>query len=321
MLRYGFLILVICYCSIAQAQTNLVPNGDFEEYYTCSSFIIHLKNWEGCGSPDCFRSCNFTSPNNVAGYQYPQKGDSYVGLAQYYYFINDFREYLKIHLKKKLKKNCYYYLILYYSNADNVQYYSNEVGVLFTANDVACDISKYKLINQVPSLQNYNLMDTNSVNWMKFLGIYKAQGDEEWLIIGNFKNDAESIIYFNKEQDVNKLAYLYIDNVQLYDLCEDSTLIPGLEIKPAIPSGITLNYDGKNDYLKLMNPELFNSFRIRVFNRWGTKLYESNTPYFNWSGMLNGERVPIGVYQWQAEYTTINNPTIQYSTGNVTVLY
>jgi gliding motility-associated-like protein len=327
MQRFCLMILIIISGIKTQAQTNLVPNGDFEENTGCPIFsLLNLSDWIPCGTPDYFHSCSQSNslkvPSNNFGFQFPESGYAYVGIIIYLpSFSENTREYLKVKLKKKLKKSCYYFIILYYSNAEYTEYLSNEFGVLFTVNDIACDITKYKLINLNPSIQNHHLTDTSSVHWMKYMGIYKAQGDEEWMIIGNFINDYQSIVYINNPIYKFKPAYLYIDNVQLYDLCEDSTLISGIEIKPAIPTGITLNYDGKNDYLKLMNPELFNSFRIRVFDRWGTKLFESNTPYFSWNGSYNGERVPIGVYQWQAEYTTINNPTVQYTTGNVTVLY
>jgi gliding motility-associated-like protein len=309
------------------AQTNLVPNGDFEEKTACpgsTTSFFKLKNWLPCGTPDYFHVCALSEslqvPENYVGYQYPQSGSAYVGLITYAYYPADFREYIKVKLNTKLVKDCNYLIILYYSNAEKVKYISNEFGILFTTSDIECYYAKYELIQQEASLQNYNLDDTSTIHWMKYTGIYQAKGDEEWLIIGNFKNDAQSVTFI-QDNSYKEYAYLYIDNVQLYNLCEDTTAIDLKNIKPAIPGGISNNNDGKNDHLKLLNAALFNSFKIKLYDRWGNLLYSSNDANFEWDGTYQGSKVPMGVYVWQAVYTTIYDNTEQYSTGTVTVLY
>ena len=37
---------------------------------------------------------------------------------------------------------------------------------------------------------------------------------------------------------------------------------------------------------------------VRVFNRWGEKVYESRNPEDGWDGTYNGEKLPTGPYTY-----------------------
>ncbi|WP_426490921.1 gliding motility-associated C-terminal domain-containing protein [Hymenobacter sp. 102] len=75
-----------------------------------------------------------------------------------------------------------------------------------------------------------------------------------------------------------------------------------------LPNIFTPNGDGKNDTFR---PKVFSPIErtsIKIFNRWGTKVYESDKdPLINWTGGGNGPesnsngKVPDGVYLYQAE--------------------
>lgn len=324
MLRYGLLILVICFSSVAQAQTNLVPNGDFEENTGCPGSFSYLKYWIECGTANYFHECSgnlLHVPNNFAGYQYAQNGNAYAGIIQYMPFSNNEREYIMVNTTDTLIKDCIYYFKFYFSFAEKSSHYSPNISIRFFSSIVGCTTTQSILLNPQGQEINFN-SDTITYNtdiWYLFEGVFKSNGTEKYLIIGNFKDDActDTIptgLFYGR-------AYIYIDNVQLYNLCEDTDVIDWDKVKPQLPSGITVNSDGKNDRLKVMNASFFNSFKLNLYDRWGHLLYSTNDANFLWDGTFQGAKVPIGVYQWQAEYTTINNPNTQYSTGNVTVLY
>ena len=61
-------------------------------------------------------------------------------------------------------------------------------------------------------------------------------------------------------------------------------------------------------------------FNLRVFNRWGEVVWESNDPSVNWDGTYNGEIVPDGTYTWFmrcADVVTDKKYTFQ---GHVSVI-
>jgi len=67
-----------------------------------------------------------------------------------------------------------------------------------------------------------------------------------------------------------------------------------------VPNIITPNGDGVNDYFKIKNIEKLESSTLRIYNRWGKKIFEAS-PYNNdWDG--NG--AADGVYYYELDYTT-----------------
>lgn len=73
-----------------------------------------------------------------------------------------------------------------------------------------------------------------------------------------------------------------------------------------VPNSFTPNEDGVNDDFQLGTDCIIRSFKIRVFNRWGAMVYESNDPDFQWDGSYNGKILSDGVYIYTMEYTGYN---------------
>jgi len=68
-----------------------------------------------------------------------------------------------------------------------------------------------------------------------------------------------------------------------------------LTIQPCdleMPNVITPNGDGVNDYLRIPNVEFYPNSTMRIFNRWGEKVYENT----NYNNEWNGENCADGVY-------------------------
>ncbi len=67
-----------------------------------------------------------------------------------------------------------------------------------------------------------------------------------------------------------------------------------------VPNIITPNGDGINDYFKIKNIEKLESSTLRIYNRWGKKIFEAS-PYNNdW----NGNGAADGVYYFELDYST-----------------
>ncbi|KLT64659.1 T9SS type B sorting domain-containing protein [Pedobacter sp. BMA] len=65
-----------------------------------------------------------------------------------------------------------------------------------------------------------------------------------------------------------------------------------------IPSGITPNGDGINDTWNIPGLDSYSKVQVRVFNRYGTILYESSSNKVSWDGTFKGRLLPESVYYY-----------------------
>ncbi len=95
--------------------------------------------------------------------------------------------------------------------------------------------------------------------------------------------------------------------------------------KPIYPNAFTPDGDGINDTFGPIDvPECaYRAFEWSVFNRWGQRIFEANSPHSTWDGRLpNGQVAPSDVYVWQLRYALPNgNDTVWFvQKGDVTLL-
>ncbi|MEO0339848.1 MAG: gliding motility-associated C-terminal domain-containing protein, partial [Bacteroidota bacterium] len=64
------------------------------------------------------------------------------------------------------------------------------------------------------------------------------------------------------------------------------------------PTAFSPNNDGFNDVFQIGLPPTISVevFEMEVYNRWGVKVFQSNSFEEGWTGILNGEVLPGGVY-------------------------
>lgn len=72
-----------------------------------------------------------------------------------------------------------------------------------------------------------------------------------------------------------------------------------------IPNTFSPNSDGLNDVFEIGAIKNISKLNIMIFNRWGQKLFESNSANFEWNGKYNGKECPEGVYYWVINYEDI----------------
>ncbi len=88
-----------------------------------------------------------------------------------------------------------------------------------------------------------------------------------------------------------------------------------------VPSAFSPNNDGQNDVLEIfLNPALPAINSIRIFNRWGAKIYEGSNAGETWDGTANGKAVPNGVYVYmiEADCPLLNNTMVK--SGDITIV-
>lgn len=85
-----------------------------------------------------------------------------------------------------------------------------------------------------------------------------------------------------------------------------------------IPSAFSPNGDGKNDFLKIFTLRI-RDFNLKIFNRWGELVFETNNPNVMWDGTYKDEPQDVGVYQYYIEGYSISNEKF-FRTGNLTLI-
>ncbi len=230
--------LSVCYCLLVCSncigQQNLVPNYSFEQYANCPVLYnapppspwYNPTNYDlGCYYNACSSSPETGVPYNIGGggvmggYQYARTGNAYIGL--YFFFDgNDMREYVQVQLKKILKPSRRYYAECFVSLTNLAHYGCNNIGMLFTNTAVYVDTINYTdgVLPANPQVLNKgNPVITDTLNWVKVSGIFKAQGGEQYLTLGNFKHDSQTTHIQVQPTGYFGASY-YVDDVSVYGL-------------------------------------------------------------------------------------------------------
>jgi len=131
------------------------------------------------------------------------------------------------------------------------------------------------------------------------------------LKIPNPENGTEyQLIVTNTNTDCSKE---FKTTLRLLDQCPEDLI--------QVPSAFSPNNDGQNDVLEIfLNPALPAIKSIRIFNRWGAKIYEGSNAGETWDGTANGKLVPNGVYIYmiEAECPLLNNTMVK--SGDITIV-
>ncbi len=86
-----------------------------------------------------------------------------------------------------------------------------------------------------------------------------------------------------------------------------------------IPNVLSPNGDGNNDLFQIRYEGLKTVNLIRIFDRWGTMVYETNDLLQAWDGTYRGQALNSGVYVYYLEGVCLSNE-IYIKKGNVTLL-
>jgi hypothetical protein len=205
---------------------NLVPNGSFELYSGCPTYytqidcVLFWTNpavWPGPGgSPDYFNICATPSsyvsvPDNIFGYQQANTGDAYCGIILWD-MTTLFREYIQVPLTTTLQPGCYHFE-MYVNLANKFKYASDPIGVYFLSSPVS-GIPNFLPLPYTPQI-SLTGFTTDTLNWLLLSGNYTATGNESYLIIGNFNNDATTTTAMVNTSGVYDQSYVFIDDVSL----------------------------------------------------------------------------------------------------------
>lgn len=100
---------------------------------------------------------------------------------------------------------------------------------------------------------------------------------------------------------VNREGCISTDSVKIYPDCD-----------VFFPTAFSPNGDNLNDYFNIIT-EKVKTFKLKVFNRWGQLLFETEQLQNGWDGTFKGENQPIDVYVYFSEGILANEKSFKKS--------
>lgn len=85
-----------------------------------------------------------------------------------------------------------------------------------------------------------------------------------------------------------------------------------------VPNAFSPNGDGINDYFNVQY-RLIRTFEIKIFDRWGNQVYQSQDVNFRWDGTVGGNPAPEGTYVYIVTGTTTTQDPVEVG-GSFTLI-
>ena len=230
-IKFGLILSVLLFSKPVFTQ-NLVPNPGFETYEECPSLdnigLIPLP-WLSppTHSIDYFNRCSDYKgvPVHGGNYQDTYTGNGYCALWGYNGINNNYREYLQVKLLDTLESNSCYYIEFYTNLNNNTKYAIKDIGLHLSPNQIDTTNTNYILDLDFHIRPANGQFITDTLNWIKISGIYTANGDEQYITIGNFNNDAETDT-LNTGNGTYTGAYYYIDDISVMAVSDLQSSMP-----------------------------------------------------------------------------------------------
>lgn len=276
-MRLLLLIIAVCCLAPGSKAQNLVVNPSFEDITGCPLGPGELQRaapWrdpfqnlvgDTCSTSDLFNTCSpfgalgVGVPANILGNESARTGVGYAGIIVYEGFAligcqtlfgSGWREYLHGELTEPMVAGQTYCVSFHVSLADAVKFASPNIGVHFSATplNVSCaTVSGSSVLPVSPQLEYAGPEIVQTAGWQRLQWDYTATGGEQYLVIGNFRNDANTSFTCVNEAAFNPYAYYYVDDVSVVPepCCEAEVApVPSLcladapvELQPVTPGG------------------------------------------------------------------------------------
>jgi len=273
MIKDILVFTMILVSGVSFSQTNLVPNSTFEKISKKIKTVGEISVAEPWSSPtlapaDLYvektKNSSISIPDNAHGAEKPMKGSGYAGIFAYSYKNKIARSYLQVKLTEKLKAGKEYCVRYHVSLSDLSKYATNHLGVAITKEAVSANNSD--ILKVESSIESRKLtVYEKQFYWTPICGVFKAEGGEEFLTIGNFTEDDKLETKkvkrpkgFSSPQ-VND-AYYYIDNVSVIDVASskkkcDCDVTPGMENVETVRSDFSSDMSVNTTTVKIINSD------------------------------------------------------------------
>jgi gliding motility-associated-like protein len=87
-----------------------------------------------------------------------------------------------------------------------------------------------------------------------------------------------------------------------------------------IPNSFTPNGDGLNDNFSPVIRCNISDYSMKIFNRWGEQVFESNYPDYYWNGKFKEENASTGVYVYELKYREQSRSEVFNRHGHISLI-
>jgi OmpA-OmpF porin, OOP family len=218
----------------SQEDENLVSNPSFESMDGKLKKLKQINVAKYWNSPTALKADLFSkkkdapvsAPVNIYGKEHPKDGDNYAGILLYSYNNKSPRTYVQTQLINPLTSGLDYCVKFHISLSDLSKYAVNNIGLHFGVEPLSLEGKGDIIFNKSDEFSRVIRDGANKVynaryNWETVCGIYRADGKEQFITIGNFFNNKDT-----KYEKLKKLenfpgtqipsAYYYVDNIEVF---------------------------------------------------------------------------------------------------------
>jgi len=293
------LFIVFIFASVCGYAQNLVPNPSFEDTLGCPQGYPDLdtkcQNWKSFRlSPDYMNDCSSVCGyNNQYGYQQPNSGKAYAGFGAYQTTVPESREHIGVQLSTPLTIGTKYYISFYVSAAFNIQMNiaCNKIGALLTTYQYNDSSGSNPLPNSSTVKTDSIIADT--ILWKKVSGAFVADSSYQYLIIGNFFDDANTDTLHLPDSGFGYyVSYYYLDDVCLTTDSIYAETWTGIH-EQVIENSFIVFPNPANELVHLQASKQMNY--VEIYNIFGQIVYSKEITA-SFDAELNINDIPSGLY-------------------------
>lgn len=165
---------------------------------------------------------------------------------------------------------------------------------------------------KVASYNLYTCSDLNKEN-ANLIASFDSTGKYIEHDVSEISPPDGTICYFVEAVEGTGNQYGFLEKSYSNVICLEQE--PVLYIPNAfVFGGLSQNFGPKGIYENMAA-----SYNFSIWNRWGEKIFETKTPGQNWDATYKGSKVPLGVYVYMLDFTSIKGKSIN-RVGIVTVI-
>lgn len=231
-------ISILLMCSILTAQINYIPNPGFEEVSNCDleygdsdkAIPWEILEENPPRSPDLFHACS-TSSFYLSTIETPcvslspRSGEGMVGMVT---MAGPVEEKIYVRLTENLPLEIDIY-VAFHTRPNKIC--GNYSGTLCYSNTMSMAFSGLQFEAPVVAAELDNIL-YEADEWTKVEGCYRANGEEKYALLGNFKLGSETLMDCSEIEPPNNYTYYYVDDIIVapFDVVPDTLFICGDEI-------------------------------------------------------------------------------------------
>lgn len=287
----SLLFLFLLLFSFSISAQNLIADPGFEIHDTdCETWegLLHWYN-PSLGTPDlrCTpegHCSQVLTPEYLENTQmpYPYEGNCMIGFYWCYQEQSfQTREYIATKLTEPLIAGVAYQLSLYLSRAIQMNFAIDKVGAYFSPDSVLVDHPS--IIDVEPQVETLGEVLTPDLEWQLITLTYTAEGGEQFMLLGNFRDYNEMTVVNTETSWKNwNQAYYFVDEVVL---------------QPAVSVGVEEYSDIFLDAAQMGNQLYLTSsvpIQYQVYDILGNQFFQGQMP--PGSRVVSVEDLSTGVY-------------------------